>query len=274
MKHYNEDELKLLTQVLPNVAMQLRGAMANVYAAANRLAPPDARDADSALDKNAAVFSQSYYQMYRVIGNLNDAAMLAETAPFTLYNDDVIGIFRSVCEKCQDLFAQKGVALTFESDKSSVIIGTDAALLERMLLNLLSNALKFTPHGGSVAVSVKTDSNQVALTVSDSGCGISSEQKVHLFEHFLEVDRLEPVPHGLGLGLALCRRIAEGHGGEISCQSEVGKGASFTVTLPNRKSNTVRLRDIPLDYAGGFNPILVQLSDALSAEAFLQKYVD
>lgn len=275
MKQYSEEEIRLLTQVLPNVALQLRGAMANVYASAQRLVPPEVRDGDEKVDQTASVFSQSYYQMYRVIGNLNDAAFLAESTPFTLYNDDIVGLCRSVCEKVEGLFELSGVALDFTADCESRIIGMDAALLERMLLNLLSNALKFTPRGGTVSVSVKTGGSNVLLRVADTGCGIAADRLDTIFDRFLDHDRFDPAPHGLGLGLALCRRIAQGHGGRIVAESEAGRGAVFTVSLPNVKSPNNRLHDVrTMDGYGGFNPYLVQLSDALGAEAFMQRYLD
>ena len=79
---------------------------------------------------------------------------------------------------------------------------------------------------------------------------------------------------GLGLGLPICRRIAQGHGGMIVAQSEEGKGSLFTVSLPAVRSGRVRLNDSGSDYAGGFNATLVELSDALKPEAFLQRYLD
>ena len=274
MKQYSEEELKLLTQVLPNVATQLRGAMANVYTAAQKLVPPEVRDGDEKADRTASVFTQSYYQMYRVVGNLNDAASLAEATPFLLYNDDIIGLCRTVCEKAEGLFDLSGVTLDFSADRENCIIAMDAERIERMLLNLLSNALKFTPRGGKVSVSVKTEGRSVLLTVADTGRGISADRLDTVFDRFLDVDRFDPAPHGLGLGLAICRRIAQGHGGRIMAESKEGAGAKFTVSLPNVKSPENRLRDVRADYTGGFNPYLVQLSDALRAEAFEQKYLD
>lgn len=274
MKQYSEEELHLLTQVLPNVAMQLRGAMANVYASAQKLAPPEARDQDKKLDQTASFFSLSYYQMYRVIENLNDAGRLAETELFVRYNEDVVGLCRTICEKAESLFAMNGVTLVFAADRSSCVIGLHAELIERMLLNLLSNALKFTPRGGKVSVRVKTNGKFVQLSVADTGCGIAADRLDTIFDRFLETDRFDPTPHGLGLGLALCRRIAQGHGGRIVAESEEGKGATFTVSLPNTKSTESRLHDVRTDYRGGFDPYLVQLSDALHPEAFSQKYLD
>ena len=148
-------------------------------------------------------------------------------------------------------------------------------MLERALLNLLSNALKFTPEGGTVSVRVKCGERHVQLTVADTGRGIEPERLAHIFERYLDTDRLDPAPpHGLGVGLSLCRRIAQGHGGMIVAQSEEGKGSLFTVSLPAVKAGRVQLKDRGSDYAGGFNRTLVEMSDALSSEAFLQKYLD
>ena len=274
MKQYSDEQLNLLTQVLLNVAVQLRGAMANIYASAQRLAPPETRDQDETLDSVASVFSLSYYQMYRVIENLNDAARLTESGLFTRYNDDIVGLCRTVCEKVEGLFAMNGVTLSFAADRDSCIIGVNAEMIEKMLLNLLSNALKFTPCGGRVSVRVKTNEKFVQLSVADTGRGIAADRLDSIFDRFLEADRFDPAPHGLGLGLALCQRIAQGHGGMIVAESEEGKGATFTVSLPNVKTIDGCLHDVRQDYSGGFNQYLVQLSDALRPEAFTQKYLD
>ena len=273
MRSYNEEELKLLTDVLPNVARHLSGAMANVYVAANRLAPPQARESDATLDRNAAIFLQSYYRMYRVIGNLNDARLLTDEGRFpTLANADVVGLVRDLCERAEALFEQQGVALVFESDKAGQIIALDENKLERALLNLLSNALKFTPRGGRVTVRVHVTRQRVYLSVSDTGCGIASEKLEHVFDRFLAVDAMDPEPHGMGLGLAICRRIAQGHGGSIVAEAVEGEGATFTIALPNERTSSVARQTIAVP--SGFNETLVQLSDALGAAAFAYRYTD
>ncbi len=274
MKEYSEEELHLLSEVLPNVAQELRGAMASVYAAANRLAPDTARENNPDVDRAAAVFTQSYYKMYRVVGNLTDARMLAGTERFALGADDIVGVVRDVYERAEALFESKGVTLTFESDKSGQIIAMDAERIERLVLNLLSNALKFTPRGGRVDIRVHVTPRQVLLRVSDTGRGIAPERLEHVFDGFLETDVMNPPPHGMGLGLALCRCIAQGHGGAIVASSEEGKGATFTVSLPNVRPEGGALRQPRPIPHGGFNETLVQLSDALGYEAFTHQYLD
>ncbi len=275
MPDFDKKNLELLTEVLPNVAAQLRASMANVYACANRLATPEAREKDPALDKNAAILNLSCHRMLRIVGNLSAASLLASDRRLELENEDVIGLCRDLCSKVSALFELQGVALTFRADTASHIIALNTEMAERMLLNLLSNALKFTRAGGKVEVHVRVTKSQVLLSVSDTGCGISEDRLETVFDRFLDTDRLDPTPHGLGLGLPLCRRIARGHGGTIVAESKLGVGSTFTVALPNRKEENPTLHDAArFDYAGGFNRVLMELSDALGSEAFLQKYTD
>ena len=95
MMPLDEKDLQLLAEVLPNVSAQLRSSMANVFAAANRLAPAEAREADPMLDKNAAILTMSCHQMLRLVGNLSAASELVQGGRFRLCNDDIVGFCRS-----------------------------------------------------------------------------------------------------------------------------------------------------------------------------------
>ena len=265
MRDYTNEELETLADVLPNIALQLRASMTTLYTAVDRLVPPEMREKDAKTDRSAAVFYQSYYQMYRIVSNLTDAGKLFDQQRLALYDDDIVGLCRRVCEEVGFLFSLSGVRLDFSAERDSRIIGMDAAALRKLLLNLLSNALKFTPAGGSVRVRVKTEGRFVKLSVADTGCGMTPEFLDRIFL---------PFERGLGLGLPICQRIAQGYGGTIVAQSEEGKGSLFTVSLPAVRSGRVRLNDGGSDYAGGFNATLVELSDALKPEAFLQRYLD
>jgi len=102
---------------------------------------------------------------------------------------------------------------------------------------LLDNAVKFTPSGGKVAVTLKRHATlrEVTLEVSDSGIGVRTEEIPRLFERFFRADnarRRESEMKGTGLGLSICRAVVEAHGGTISATSELGKGTIFTVVLP------------------------------------------
>lgn len=271
MQERTEEELALLAGLLPNIALQLRANMTNLYTVMNTLITPEAREQDPMLDRRAAVFYQSYYRLYRLVNNLTEAGQLAELPQLVLLDDDVVGICRIACREAEYLFERKGVTLEFLPDRDSRIIAVNASALRCLLMNLLSNALKFTRSGGRVTVRVQGSATSVRLSVTDTGVGMSEKTLAHLFDGYLCCDQFDPIPHGLGLGLALCRGIAQGHGGMLVAESELGKGSTFTLSLPSKKCGRSLLRDIGIDYTGGFNRTLVELSDALDSEFFLQK---
>jgi two-component system OmpR family sensor kinase len=109
----------------------------------------------------------------------------------------------------------------------------DSDRLKQLLLNLVSNGLKYTPEGGSVTISLSRSDEWVRVDVADTGIGIPPEDLPHIFDRFYRVDKARSrAMGGTGLGLSIARWIAEAHGGQLSVVSEVGKGSTFTVTLP------------------------------------------
>ncbi|MDE6724001.1 MAG: HAMP domain-containing histidine kinase, partial [Ruminiclostridium sp.] len=121
--------------------------------------------------------------------------------------------------------------LEIETDiEEDVIVFADREMLSLVWNNLFSNAFKFTEKGGTVGLSVKTDGNFAVVRVSDTGCGISKETGEHIFEKFYQGDTSHSVK-GNGLGLALVKRVIDIVKGEISVESELGKGSVFTVKI-------------------------------------------
>jgi signal transduction histidine kinase len=104
--------------------------------------------------------------------------------------------------------------------------------VKQVLLNLLSNALKFTPEGGRIDVRAAVHGGMVEVSVADTGAGIAPEDQEAIFEEFRQVGTASTKIEGTGLGLALSRKFIELHGGRIRVKSEVGVGSTFTFTLP------------------------------------------
>lgn len=260
--------------LLAQVSWQLRLSLGNIHSALDRLAPPEARDEDKRTDMYAAILCQSYYRILRLTNNLSDAVDLDAPSQARLSNDDIVGICRDVVRQAEAPAELAGLELTFCSDKSGHIISVDAERIKRLLLNLLSNAFKYTPKGGRVSVEVRVDQKWVELAVSDTGRGIPAEAMETVFERYLHPPLLDGLPHGLGLGLPICRRIAGEHGGRLILTSREGEGTTVTVSLPNRRERTQKLNAYTVVDSSGFDPILVELSDALPKQAFTQKYLD
>jgi len=127
---------------------------------------------------------------------------------------------------------EKGIALSI-AGSPAVTLKADEDLLLQLLLNLLDNAIKYTPPGGQVTVGWNLRGRQVELWVRDTGIGIASQHLPHLFDRFYRVDKARArAEGGAGLGLSICRWIAEAHGGSISAESAPGQGTTFRVVLP------------------------------------------
>ena len=266
-------QARLLNEVLLHVSAQLRTALGGMHIAVSRLAPPERRDADAALDRDAALLNRNYYALLRLSNNLSNAPMLLDDAPLTRENTDIVTWLDGLCRQASPLFALRNVALTFQCSAAHHGAAINRVCLEQAVWNLLSNALKFTAEGGTVTVSLRFERRQVLLAVTDTGCGINAEDMEMVFDVYLHPERLAALPSGLGLGLPLCRRIAEGHGGRLVLNSRVGHGTTVTLALPDELAEDV-VEDVAFDYTGGFQPALVGLADGLPFEAFLQKHSD
>ncbi len=266
-------QVRLLNEVLLHVSAQLRTALGGMHIAVSRLAPPERRDADAALDRDAALLNRNYYVLLRLSNNLSNAPMLLDDAPLAKENTDIVTWLDGLCRQASPLFALRNVALTFQCSAAHHGAAINRVCLEQAVWNLLSNALKFTAEGGAVTVSLRFERRQVLLAVTDTGCGINAEDMEMVFDGYLHPERLAALPSGLGLGLPLCRRIAEGHGGRLVLNSRVGHGTTVTLALPDELAEDV-VEDVAFDYTGGFQPALVGLADGLPFEAFLQKHSD
>ncbi len=129
-----------------------------------------------------------------------------------------------------------GVKVTLGSEDQATVMG-DRDRLKQALLNLVDNAIKYTPSGGEVTLSLDKDTDWVRISVHDNGIGIAPENVPHLFDRFYRVDKARARDAGgAGLGLAICKSVVDGHNGKITVDSQAGKGSTFTIWLPSNIS--------------------------------------
>jgi signal transduction histidine kinase len=159
----------------------------------------------------------------------------------------LLGLANAVKKNAED----RGIGVEVTSDPAVGIVLTDSDKLERILLNLLFNALKFTPAGGKVEVKARVESGELVLEVSDTGPGISEEQLPFIFDRFWQADTSSQRKYrGVGIGLALVKELVEIQDGKVTVTSTVGKGTAFTVRLPYREWD--RQSSQILEAVGGF----------------------
>lgn len=127
-------------------------------------------------------------------------------------------------------WSEKDISIAAKLDKVTVL--ADEGLLSQVWINLLQNAIKFTPEGGTIHVTLTQNNEKTICTIADNGIGIAPEDQRRIFERFYKADKShERSIGGNGLGLSLVKKIVELHGGSVSVESEIGKGTTFTVTL-------------------------------------------
>jgi len=172
-------------------------------------------------------------QLQKIIEDLLFLARMdAHSIPLSFTTLALNEVFFEVFENTHLLAKQKKLAIGFEEIEHVHIKG-DIGLLKRLLTNLISNAIQYTPTGGEITFSLHRESNHAVLIISDTGIGISEEALPYIFDRFYRVDPSRShETGGSGLGLAIAQKIAEVHGGKIYVQSTVGKRTMFRVSLP------------------------------------------
>ena len=164
---------------------------------------------------------------------LNYARLEAGHVDYNLATVSVAGLFRELEPLVSPLIEGKGLQYSIGPIEEALAVHVDPEKVQQILLNLVSNAVKFTDTGGSLRVSVTSEGERVAISLEDTGCGIPEDKLEVIFTPFLQLDRsLSTVSEGTGLGLAISRDLARGMGGDLNAASELGKGSTFTLVLP------------------------------------------
>jgi len=203
---------------------------------------------DNAIRKMANMATKNGRQLLELITQMLDLTKL-ESGRMELNKNpqDITSFVGSAVSAFQILAEEQGVGLQFESKQNSLIISFDREKMEKVIYNLLSNALKFTPRGGNVFVTIETTNSKepsdqyhesVCIAVRDTGIGIPADKVQAVFDRFYQVDSLASrVRGGTGIGLALVKELVQLHGGEVTISSTLGEGTIFMVRLPVNMSD-------------------------------------
>jgi heavy metal sensor kinase len=219
-------ETKEMTE---NIAHDLRSPITRIRGMAEM-----ALTTGNAIDEYEAAAASTVEDCDRLLEMINTMLYISQTeataGKLTTEEVDMTGMVRDACELFQPVAEDKGVNLVVE-------IGTDLRVrgvlqgLQRMLANLIDNALNYTPSPGTVTVSVSGDEKLGIIAVKDTGIGISQDELPHIFRRFYRCDQSRSRP-GTGLGLTLVEAIVHAHRGQIAVTSTPNVGTTFTVTLP------------------------------------------
>ena len=174
-------------------------------------------------------------RLSRIVEDLFILAHRPVDAPAALLKEPLSlnEVVRDCARAAQVLAARKGVRLKTQNDPVSIVLNGDKELLNRTVLNLLDNAVKYTPSGGEVSIALARQNGNALIVVRDTGIGIPQVDQPHIFDRFYRVDKARSrALGGAGLGLSIVQWIVDAHEGRIKVQSTPGKGTTFTVELP------------------------------------------
>ena len=246
-------------QALSLAARELRDPLAAIMVSAGALRGEEAQ---------LALLNRGIHQMLRVIGNMSDAGRTpAASRQETM---DIDALFSEIFEKAATLAEAAKVTIRYQGLEKPVLCLADQEQLERAALNLISNALKFAPAGGSVDASLTKSGKMLRFTIRDNGPGFAQNLLGSVYSRYLRQPCIEDGRNGLGLGMVLVRTAATSHGGAVLIDRCEGGGARVTMTMAIRQNTSGILRSpvLRVDYAGEQDHALVELSDCLPAELY------
>lgn len=254
---------------LARLAVRLRQETAGMAAALQQLDPTEGAPSEERARRYLAAANQGLYRLMRLCDHLefverpDEAVYRPEPLDLAGFCGELAGQVEGVCRLA-------GYRFRYETELASLITTGDERLLRRLILSLVSNAIKAAGEDGGLGLRLSKRGGRAVLRVWDDGQGVAGGGLARLFGGAAELPPSLDPSEGLGLGLDAVRRIAELHGGSVLMEAQPGRGLRCTVFLPvKRPEGNLPLRSPRADYSGGFSPLLVELSDVLPVELFL-----
>lgn len=185
-------------------------------------------------------------RLTRLLNNVLDISKIdAAKYSLNLRNLDIVTTIEGIADSLLDFMNSKDIELSFDTDFEENILALDEEKLERIILNLLSNGLKFTPKGGKIFIRLYEDDNHVFVSIKDTGIGIDNDTQKNIFDRFVQGTITPPNNmSGSGIGLSLVKSLMFLHGGDVFLESKLGEGSNFTLSFPKKTLQSTLKDDI------------------------------
>jgi PAS domain S-box-containing protein len=228
-----KETTRVKNEFLSNISHELKTPLSSIVAY-TEIAMRDFNDISERHRMSLSRIKESSDYLLELINDLLDLSRLeAGQFKLALMNSSLDSIIQPCLSRIRNKAAEKKITLDVKINTSIKIIKTDETRLQQVLMNLLSNAVKFTQYGG-ITFAVEDNDGWIHFRISDTGIGISKENYSLIFDSFVQIDTgtANKRPSGSGLGLTISKQIVELMGGQISVESNLGKGSTFTISLP------------------------------------------
>lgn len=237
-KNKMEETLEMQNQMFTTISHELKTPLTVIFSA-TQLMEIDLKGETSNINKediskSISIIKQNCYRFTKLINNIIDLSSM-ESGFYKLHysNRNIVEIVEDMVDSVRSYVENSGLRIIFDTDIEEKIMTVDVEKIERIILNLISNAVKFSHKGGKIYIDIKSKEDFVEILVRDCGVGISKSYINTIFDKYQKVDNsLSRSAEGSGVGLYLVQTMVKLIGGKISVESELGKGSVFTVKLP------------------------------------------
>lgn len=228
---------KLKTTFFANISHELKTPLNIIFSTTQlfNLYIEDEKNFDiKKFNKNLHAIKQNCYRLMRLINNLIDVTKIdSGFTELRLKNENIVAIIEDITQSSVQYIESKCRTLIFDTDVEEKTMAIDSQIMEKIILNLISNAVKFTKPGDTIEVTIYDKGDNILISVKDTGKGIPKDKQEEIFKRFKQVEPLLNRSHeGSGIGLSLVKSLVEMHDGKISVLSKYGKGAEFIIELP------------------------------------------
>jgi len=250
-------------QALALASQQLRSPLSDIMTIADRMLSSE--EGNEASQGQMAKLNRGLYQVLRIVRNMSDAYQYSQKPLPRMEVRNIPAILEQLFEKAGTLISHAEIQVSFLCSSEPIYGLVDAQLLERAVENLLANAIKYTPKGGSITAKLTRNSNMLYLTIHDSGNGIADNVRQNFYTRYQRQPGLDDKRTGIGLGMVLVQTIAAIHGGTVLVQQDKHSGTRITMTIAIRQGDETAVHSpkLHVDYDGGMDHTLVELSETL-----------
>ncbi|MBQ8768921.1 MAG: HAMP domain-containing histidine kinase [Oscillospiraceae bacterium] len=266
--NHEGDQAELQSMAL--AAQELRNPLSTIMSVADRLFPLIGEQNDSVALEQIAKINRGLFQMLRIVSNMSDAYRYTQNSSTRFETRDICGIIDELITGIIPLMEYTGIQLRYDSPREPIFCLVDSEKLERAVHNIISNALKFTPAGGTIEARLTRRKNMLYLTVCNSDADVPGISPANFYRQYQRQPGLDDSRFGIGLGMVLIHGAATAHGGTVLLEKSPSGGTCITMSIALRQSTdpNVRASILHVDYAGERDHRLLELSDFLPATLY------
>lgn len=241
-----KEKNKFKTEFLSNVAYDIKKPINKIFETNNNLIENKGKYNSENINNHTRLVKQNCYRLIRLLSNVEYVSRIDNgTCTLELRKCDIVKLVENIVKISKTYTDKKGIDISFKSEVNKKILSLDIDKVEKIILNILSNAIKFTDTGGKIDINLYMHNEQVCISIKDTGIGIPKDKTEVIFENFEQLDTtLSRGCEGTGMGLSVVKKLANLNNIKINVESELNKGSEFIITLPNNiVSKNIKLQD-------------------------------